>query len=130
VRETLDCYSLGAHNAFATMCRRATRAALRTMDATAKQRWHDTLIDILRACEIDAVTANTVETVLFADGDELPLITPDEAAVLVETLKDLFYQSYVRTAKVRAAMKMRRFFAVEGSASVTPIDTEAWRELA
>ncbi len=130
VRETLDCYSLGAHNAFATMCRRATRAALRTMDATAKQRWHDTLIEILRACEVDAVTANTVETVLFADGDELPLITPDEAAVLVETLKDLFYQSYVRTAKVRAAMKMRRFFAVEGSASVTPIDTEGWRELA
>ena len=50
------------------------------MDATAKQRWHDTLIEILRACEVDAVTANTVETVLFADGDDLPLITPDEAA--------------------------------------------------
>ena len=26
VRETLDCYSLGAHNAFATMCRRTTRS--------------------------------------------------------------------------------------------------------
>ena len=100
------------------------------MDASAKQRWQDTLIDILRACEVDAVTANTVETVLFADDDELPQITPDEAAVLVEALKDLFYQSYVRTAKLRAAMKMRRFFAGEGSDKVTPIDTEGWRELA
>ena len=34
LRETLDCYSLGAHNAFATMCRRTTRTALRALGAT------------------------------------------------------------------------------------------------
>jgi hypothetical protein len=130
LREGLDTYSFGAHNAFATMARRATRAALRTMDTTAKQRWHDSLIEMLQACEVDAVTAGSVETVLFADEDELPMITPDEAAVLVEALKDLFYQSYVRTAKVRAAMKMRRFFAGETTGGVTPIDRDSWRELA
>ena len=59
-----------------------------------------------------------------------PCITPDEAAVLVEALKDLFYQSYVRSAKLRAAMKMRRFFAEEASGKITPIDREGWRELA
>jgi hypothetical protein len=130
LRETLDCYSLGAHNAFATMCRRTARTALRTMDGTAKQRWQDSAIEILRACEIDAVTAGTVETVLFADEGEPPTVTPDEAAVLVEILKDLFYQSYVRTAKLRAAMKVRRFFASESTGKVTPIDREGWRELA
>jgi hypothetical protein len=129
LRETLDCYSLGALNAFATMCRRTTRTALRTLDAGAKNRWHDTLIDVLRVCEVDAVTAHSVETVLFADDADPPEITPDEAAVLVEALKDLFYQSYVRTAKLRAAMRMRRFFADE-SANVTPIDRSGWRELA
>jgi hypothetical protein len=129
LRETLDCYSLGALNAFATMCRRTTRTALRTLDAGARQRWQASLGDVLRVCDVDSVTANTVETVLFADESEPPSITPDEAAVLVESLKDLFYQSYVRTAKVRAAMRMRRFFAEE-SAVVTPIDRNGWRELA
>ena len=130
LRETLDCYSLGAHNAFATMCRRTTRTALRTMDSGAKDRWQDTLLDVLRVCEVDAVTASTVETVLLADDGEPPEITPDEAAVLVEVLKDLFYQSYVRTAKLRAAMKMRRFFAGESTGKITPIDRDGWRELA
>jgi hypothetical protein len=128
LRETLDCYSLGAHNAFATMCRRTTRAALRTLDGSAQRRWQETLSDVLKVCEVDAVTANTVATVLFADEADPPAITPDEAAVLVEALKDLFYQTYVRTSKLRAAMKMRRFFAGESGGTVTPIDRNGWRE--
>jgi hypothetical protein len=68
--------------------------------------------------------------VLFGDEPEPPTITPDEAAVLVELLKDLFYQSYVRTAKLRAAMRMRRFFASENLGKITPIDRDGWRELA
>jgi len=130
LRETLDCYSLGAHNAFATMCRRTTRSALRTLDSAAKRRWQETLAEVLRLCEVDAVTANTLETVLFGDEDEPPLVTPDEAAVLVEVLKDLFYQSYVRSAKLRAAMQMRRFFAAENADTIIRIDRDAWRELA
>jgi hypothetical protein len=130
LRETLDCYSLGALNAFATMCRRTTRTALRTLGATAKTRWQDTALEMLRACEVDSVTTSTLDTVLFADDADPPAITPDEAAVLVETLKDLFYQSYVRSAKLRAAMKMRRFFAEESPGKITPIDREGWRELA
>jgi hypothetical protein len=129
LRETLDCYTHDALNAFATMCRRTTSTALRSLGAAAKTRWQDTLHEMLHACEIDAVTTNTVDAVLFGDDGDPPAITPDEAAVLVEALKDLFYQSYVRTAKVRAAMKVRRFFAGESSASVAPID-QGWRELA
>ena len=130
LRETLDCYSLGAHNAFATMCRRTTRTALRALGSTAKTRWQDTLLEVLRVCEVDAVTTSTIDAVLFADDPEPPAITPDEAAVLVEALKDLFYQSYVRSEKLRAAMKMRRLFADESLDKITPIDREGWRELA
>lgn len=130
LRETLDCYSMGAHQAFATMCRRTTRTAARTLDAGAMGRWHDSATEVLRACEVDAVTTHTVENVLFGDEPEPPTITPDEAAVLVELLKDLFYQSYVRTAKLRAAMRMRRFFASENLGKITPIDRDGWRELA
>jgi hypothetical protein len=130
LRETLECYSFGALNAFATMCRRTTRAALVAQDGGARARWHDSLIEVLGACGIDSVTSHTLETVLFGEDEDLPNVTPDEAAVLVEALKDLFYQGYVRTAKLRAAMKMRRFFATESTDKVTPIDREGWRELA
>jgi hypothetical protein len=130
LRETLECYSMGAHNAFATMARRTTRAALHELDAAAHGRWHDAVIDTLRVCDVDAAAAHTIETVLFGADEELPEVSADEAAVLVEILKDLFYQSYVRTAKLRAAMKMRRFFASEARGNVTPIDREDWRELA
>jgi hypothetical protein len=130
LRETLDCYSLGALHAFATMCRRTTSTALRSLGAAAKTRWQDTLHEMLRACDVDAVTTSTVDAVLFGGDADPPAVTPDEAAVLVEALKDLFYQSYVRTAKLRAAMKVRRFFAAETAATVTPIDREGWRELA
>jgi hypothetical protein len=129
LRETLDCYSLGVLNAFATMCRRATHTALRTLDPGAKNRWHDALIEVLRVCDVDAVTAHTVETVLFADDSDPPEVTADEAAVLVEVIKDLFYQSYVRTAKLRAAMRMRRFFAGENG-NVTRLERSGLRELA
>jgi hypothetical protein len=100
------------------------------MDTAAKSRWQDSLIEVLRVCEVDAVTAHTVEAVLFVDDGDPPTVTPDEAAVLVEVLKDLFYQSYVRTSKLRAALKMRRFFAGESMDKVTPIDRDGWRELA
>jgi hypothetical protein len=48
--------------------------------------------------------------------------------VLVEVLKDLLYQSYVRTAKLQAAMKMRRYLAGEAGQKVTPIDGRSRRE--
>ena len=109
------------------MCRRTVRAALAQSDADAPRRWRDTVAEVLRIGEVDPATAQTIETVLFGEQDEPPNVGPDEAAVLIEIVKDLFYQSYVRTAKLRAALKMRRFFASESN--VTPID-RGRRELA
>ena len=120
LRETLDCYTAGAHNAFASMCRRTVRAALTLVDEDAPQRWRDTVADALQLAEIDAATTDTMLQVLFGDQGEPPTIGPDQSAVLIEVLKDLFYQRYVRTSKLRAALKMRRFFASENN--VTPIE--------
>jgi hypothetical protein len=111
------------------MCRRTARAALTSLDTQTRRRWQDATTDVLRIGEIDAVTAHAVESVLFGEQDDPPEIGPDEAAVLIELVKDLFYLSYVRTAKLRAAIKMRRFFAGQGTAKVTPID-RGRRELA
>jgi hypothetical protein len=127
LRETLDCYTAGAHNAFASMCRRTVRAALALADDDAPRRWRDTVADVLRLAEIDAGTSQTITDVLFGDQAEPPTIGADQSAVLIEVVKDLFYQRYVRTTKLRAALKMRRFFA--GETNVTPID-RGRRELA
>jgi len=129
LRETLDCYTAGVYNAFASMCRRTTRAALATLDSQAERRWRDATVEVLRIGEIDADTARAVEAVLFDEHAEPPTIGADVAAVLIEVVKDLFQQSYVRTAKLRAAIRMRRFFAGEGGRKVTPID-RGRRELA
>ena len=127
LRETLDCYTASAHNAFASMCRRTVRAALTLADEDASRRWRDTVADVLRLPEIDAGTTDTIVEVLFGGQGEPPTIGPDQSAVLIEVVKDLFYQHYVRTTKLRAALKMRRFFASESN--VTPID-RGRRELA
>jgi hypothetical protein len=121
LRETFECYTAGAFNAFATMCRRTTQAALASLDGRAHRRWQDSAGEVLELGNIDAATARTVDDVLFGTQGEPPDIGADEAAVLIEVMKDLFYQSFVRTAKLRAAIKMRRFFA-EQEASVTVLD--------
>src|SRR5256885_12951041 len=84
--------------------------------------WLESLRDVLQLADVDADTARTLEAALFGDSNVLPSIGPDAAAVLIEAVKDLFYQAYVRTAKLRAAMKMRRYFVDETLRNVTPID--------
>ncbi len=120
LRESLECYTAGCYDAFASMCRRTMLAALATADTNAPRRWQELVRDVLLMGEIDAASARTIEGVLFGAG-EPPEVTPDQSAILIEVVKDLFFQNYVRTAKLRAALKMRRFFAGETLRNVTPI---------
>jgi hypothetical protein len=127
LREALDCYSAGTHNAFASMCRRAVRAALTPSDHDDRRRSRETVLDALRLAEIDSATSDTILEALFDDQGDPPSIDAEQSAVLIEVVKDFFHQRYVRTQKLRAALKMRRFFATESN--VTPID-RGRRELA
>jgi hypothetical protein len=121
LREAFDCYAAGSHVAFALMSRHAVDAALKRFEPAARRRWQEALRDVLQIAEVDASTARALEAALFGDPSVLPSVSPDAAAVLIEAVKDLFYQAYVRTAKLRAAMKMRRYFVDETGRNVTPI---------
>jgi len=121
-REALQCYAVGCHNAFASMCRRTIQAALADMGENAKMRWYELFKDVVRIGSLDDPTAGTLETILFGGAGSIPELPPDQAAVLIETIKDMVYQGYVRTAKLRAAMKMRRYFAEEHTGNITSID--------
>jgi hypothetical protein len=112
LRETFECYTAGCYNAFASMARRSVQSAQAALPSMARERWISALRDVLQIAEVDAGTAHALESALLG-ADEPPEIGAIEAAVLIEVLKDLFYQTYVRTAKLQAALKMRRFFAGE-----------------
>ena len=126
-REALESYGAGLCNAFASMCRRTVSAALTAAGPNARLRWYDLYKDVVRVGDIDADTADVLENVLFGGGHEPPPVTPEQAAVLIEVIKDIVYQCYVRTAKLRAAMQMRRYFAGEQAGKITPIDRPSRR---
>ena len=53
--------------------------------------------------------------VLFGSGshEEMPLLNRAQAGILLEVLKDMFYQCFVRHGKLTRAIKVRRFFVTE-----------------
>jgi hypothetical protein len=104
------------------MCRRTIQTAVVDLGANARLQWFELYKEVVTIAEVDEATAQALETVLFSTDGPVPEIGADHAAVLVEMIKDMVYQSYVRTAKLRAAMKMRRYFAEEHSGKITSID--------
>lgn len=121
-KEALQCYSADCYNAFASMCRRTVQTAVADLGANARLKWFELYKEVVEITELDESTAQVLENVLFTTDGPVPEIGADQAAVLVEMIKDMAYQCYVRTAKLRAALKMRRYFAEEQTDKITPID--------
>ncbi len=123
-RETLTCYSNASYNAFASMCRRTMQAAFAELGETGKLRVFDQLNDVRVMADLDSATYVDIKRVIFgSDNDPYPnLPTPDDqqAGMLVEIVKDLLYQVYVRKGRLQQAMMMRRFFSDESIRQLTP----------
>ena len=120
-REALDCYTADLFNAFAVMCRRSVQAALIDTRLSRNPNLIDLYKDVAQLSDIDRETSELLEAILFGSEAMEPEIDAQQAAVLVEITKDMLYQCYVRTAKLKAAMKMRRYFAGEITQKITPI---------
>jgi hypothetical protein len=119
LREALDCYTADLFMAFAVMCRRAIQAA--RADFHSHLNVEDLFKEAIALSEVDAQTAAILQTLLF--GADEPELAPaaEEAAALIEIIKDVMYQRYVRDAKLKAAVRMRRYFAGETTQKITPI---------
>jgi hypothetical protein len=50
----------------------------------------------------------------------LPQLDGYEAGIMLEVVKDLFYEAYVRKGKLQQAIMVRRFFLDETGSNVTP----------
>jgi hypothetical protein len=116
-REALSCYSNNNFNAFASMCRRAAASAYPAMGENGKLRAFDEVMVAQEIAEIDDASFAPIKKVLFDSSEEedLPMINHAQAGVLLEVLKDMFYQCFVRRGKLTRAIKVRRFFVKDGN---------------
>jgi hypothetical protein len=115
-REALACYSTNSFNAFALMCRRSATSAFEALGEGGKLRAFEEVMVAQEIARIDDESFAPIKTILFDTGDEeaLPVLTRAQAGVLLEVLKDMFYQCFVRHGKLTRALKVRRFFVQEG----------------
>jgi hypothetical protein len=107
------------------MCRRTAQAVCQDLGETGRARLFEQVGEARELAEIDDETFAVVKKVLFgADTDpapQLPELTASEAGVLLELVKDMLYETYVRKGKLQQAMMVRRFFAEETLDKITPI---------
>ncbi|HKE45214.1 MAG TPA: hypothetical protein VKB41_11835 [Steroidobacteraceae bacterium] len=115
-KEALACYSAVCFNAFGSMCRRTAQVVFAELGNTGKLKLFDELNEIRDLGEIDPETFGTVRRVIFggeSDSPSMPEISAYVAGVLLEVMKDLLYQAYVRKGRLQQAMMVRRFFLEE-----------------
>ncbi len=124
LKEAFSCFGAGCYNAFASMCRRVAQFAFADLGEGGKLEMYDELENIRGLAELDDESHSIVKKVLFevdAPGRAEPaLIDAFQAGILLEVLKDLLYQAYVRRGRLQQAMMVRRYFADDDS-NVTPL---------
>jgi hypothetical protein len=114
-REALACFSGNSFNAFASMCRRSAASVFAALGEGGKLHAFDEVMTAQDIAGIDDTTFAPIKAVLFDTGEEegLPLINRAQAGILLEVMKDMFYQCFVRRGKLTRAIKVRRFFVEE-----------------
>jgi hypothetical protein len=119
-REALSCYSTNSFNAFASMCRRAAKSAFDALGEGGKLRAFEEVMVAQGIAGIDDDTFAPIKVVLFGTGqyEDLPLLNRAQAGILLEVLKDMFYQCFVRHGKLARAIKVRRFFVSESNSKL------------
>jgi hypothetical protein len=116
-REALTCFSQGAFNAFASMCRRSAQAMFSDLGEAGRLRLFDELNAVRDLADIAPEIFAKMKGVLFGAEldarEKLPLLDGYEAGIMLEVVKDLIYEAYVRKGKLQQAIMVRRFFLDE-----------------
>jgi hypothetical protein len=116
-KEALLCFSSGAYNAFASMCRRTAQAAFADLGEAGKIRVFDELNNVRELANIASEPFNKLRTILFGTETDprpnMPMLDSYEAGIALEVIKDLLYEAYVRKGKLQQALMVRRFFQEE-----------------
>ncbi len=129
LKEAFSCFSSACYNAFASMCRRVAQSAFTDLGEEGKLSLYGELANIRRLAELDDDSFEAVRKVLFEvdlpGRQTLPIVNAFQAGVLLEVIKDLLYQAYVRRGRLQQAMMVRRYFADDAATKVTPLPGRA-----
>lgn len=110
--EALECYSQGLNNAFAAMCRRTTQSVSTALGATGSDKVLSQLKELKELAQVDDDTFATLKQVIIDGHDgahpHLPRLNAARAEVLLELMKDVLYQLFVRPARLREAAALRQ----------------------
>ena len=124
-KEALDCFSVGAFNAFASMCRRSAQAVFADLGEAGKLRLFDELNTTRDLAGLSAESYAKLKSLLFGSESDPrphpPSLDSYEAGIVLEVMKDVLYEAYVRRAKLRKAILVRRYFLDETAANLAPI---------
>ena len=127
-REALVCFTHDAFNAFASMCRRTAQAMFADLGEAGKLRLFDELNGLRDLTDIAPDLFTRMRNVLFgAELDvraSLPMLDGYQAGIMLEVMKDLLYEAYVRKGRLQQAIMVRHFFLDEtGSHKVRPLQS-------
>ncbi len=119
-REALACYSGNHFNAFASMCRRSAASAFEALGDGGKLRAFEEVMIAQDIAGIDDDSFAPIKSILFESGEEedLPLLNRVQAGILLEVMKDMLYQCFVRRGKLTRALKVRQFFVKEANSDL------------
>ena len=121
-KEALNCYTAGCFNAFGAMSRRTAQSLFRELGERGKLELFDSLQEIRTLAELDDDTFSTLRAVLFgSDSDPWPHqpdIDSERAGLLLEVMRALLYQTFVRKARLMQAMTFRKFVAAPSKVEV------------
>ncbi len=120
-REALSCYSAGCYDAFGAMSRRTAQSLFRELGERGKLEIFDTLQEIRSLAELDDQSFAALRAVLFgSDADpwpHQPRLDAERAGILLEVMRDLLYQTFVRKARLRQAISFRKYVAPRAEAA-------------
>lgn len=112
LRDTLGCFHHSLWVAFPAMCRITAEAMFEDLGDQARLKLYDQLDEIRELAGLEDDLYLMVRGILFdRDTAVPPVLDRVQATVLLETLKDLLYQAYVRGGKLRRALSMKRLFS-------------------
>jgi hypothetical protein len=111
-QEALNCYSNNCFNAFASMCRRTIQSLATQLGSEGKDKVTNQLENLKNILEIDSETFTILEQIIIAGHDgahpHLPKLSPQRATLLLELMKDVLYQLYIRKVKIEESIKLRQ----------------------
>lgn len=116
-REALTSYSNSCFNAFAAMCRRTIQSGCTVLGVDGKDKVLKQIEDLKTVTQVDEETFDVLKTVVIAGHDgahpHLPILSAERAEVLLELMKDVLYQLFVRKKKIEEAAA-KRAAAIQG----------------